>query len=96
MYQRVEDYDPQGFGVAAMSAIEHRAVDIKGKALGCRVYKLLGGAHRDFLRLTPRAFISPAKAATTFSLPSKKPDKLKALGIQGHQDENRAPRAEEL
>ena len=53
MYQRIEDYAPQGFGVAALSAIDIACWDIKGKALNMPVYKLLGGAHRAFV--TPYA-----------------------------------------
>lgn len=50
MYQRVEDYDPQGFGVAGISAIDIALWDIIGKALNRPVYELLGGAHRKSFR----------------------------------------------
>jgi D-galactarolactone cycloisomerase len=50
MYQRVEDYDPQGFGVAGISAIDIALWDIMGKALNRPVYQLLGGAHRKTVR----------------------------------------------
>jgi D-galactarolactone cycloisomerase len=50
MYQRVEDYDPQGFAVAAISAVDIALWDIRGKAEGRPVYELLGGAHRTDLR----------------------------------------------
>ena len=50
MYQRVEDYDPQGFGVAGISAIDIALWDIMGKTLNRPVYQLLGGAHRKTVR----------------------------------------------
>lgn len=50
MYQRIEDYDPQGFAVAAISAIDIALWDIIGKAQGLPVYELLGGAHRTELQ----------------------------------------------
>lgn len=50
MYQRIEDYDPQGFGVAAMSAVDIALWDIMGKAQNRPVYELLGGAHRQELQ----------------------------------------------
>ncbi len=53
MYQRIEDYAPQGFGVAAISAIDIALWDIKGKDAGLPIYKLLGGAHRRYV--TPYA-----------------------------------------
>ncbi|MGV9800562.1 mandelate racemase/muconate lactonizing enzyme family protein [Mycobacterium sp. NPDC003449] len=50
MHQRVEDYDPQGFGIAGLSAIDIALWDLKGQAAGVPVYALLGGAHRTTLR----------------------------------------------
>jgi D-galactarolactone cycloisomerase len=50
MYQRLEDYDPQGFGTCGMSAIDMALWDILGKAYNCPVFKLLGGAHRKIFR----------------------------------------------
>jgi D-galactarolactone cycloisomerase len=50
MYQRVEDYDPQGFAVAAMSAIDIALWDAFGKVTGQPVHRLLGGAHRTWLQ----------------------------------------------
>lgn len=46
MYQRIEDYDPQGFGVAAISAVDTALWDAFGKLVGQPIHRLLGGAHR--------------------------------------------------
>ena len=46
MYQRVQDYDPQGFAIAAISAVDIALWDIAGQVQGRPVYELLGGAHR--------------------------------------------------
>ncbi len=83
MYQRIEDYAPQGFGVAAISAIDIALWDIKGKKFGVPVYKLLGGAFRS--EVTPYAtglyftfeegdFITPAVEEAV---------KYKELGFKG-------------
>lgn len=96
MYQRLEDYAPRGFGVAAMSAIDTALWDIKGKSVNLPVYKLLGGAHRDFL--TPYAtglyftsesgdFITPAVEEALY---------YKSLGFKGVKMKIALPRAEEF
>lgn len=96
MYQRIEDYAPQGFGVAAISAIDIALWDIKGKFFGLPVYKLLGGAHR--LSLTPYAtglyfteedgdFITPAVSEAI---------KYKEMGFKGIKMKIALNRKEEL
>lgn len=83
MYQRLEDYAPQGFGIAAMSAIDIAFWDIKGKALNVPVYKLLGGAHRSFV--TPYATgLYFTKEEGDFITPSvEEALRYKELGFKG-------------
>jgi galactonate dehydratase len=50
MYQGLR-YPPGAVSLAAMSGIEHTLWDIAGKAVGLPVYKLLGGAVRDKVRV---------------------------------------------
>lgn len=50
MYLSSMFYGRRGAAVHAMSGIDIALWDIKGKALGMPVYKLLGGAHRDKVR----------------------------------------------
>lgn len=96
MYQRIEDYAPRGFGVAAISAIDTALWDIKGKAAEVPLYKLLGGAHRTFV--TPYAtglyftkedgdFITPAVEEAL---------KYKKLGFKGIKMKIALTRKEEL
>jgi galactonate dehydratase len=44
-------FPPGSIGLAAISAVDHALWDISGKALGVPVYKLLGGAARDRVRV---------------------------------------------
>ncbi|MBV9850433.1 MAG: mandelate racemase/muconate lactonizing enzyme family protein [Armatimonadetes bacterium] len=48
----------RGAVICAMGAIDMALWDIKGKALGLPVYKLLGGAHRD--HIVPYASLQPS------------------------------------
>jgi D-galactarolactone cycloisomerase len=47
LYNRSRDQGMKGLPISALSAIDIALWDIKGKALGLPVYKLLGGAYRD-------------------------------------------------
>jgi len=47
LYNRTRDQGRKGLPISALSAIDIALWDIKGKALGLPVYKLLGGAYRD-------------------------------------------------
>ena len=47
LYNRTRDQGRKGLPISAMSAVDIALWDIKGKALGLPVYKLLGGAYRE-------------------------------------------------
>lgn len=99
MYQRVEDYDPQGFGVAAISAVDMALWDIKGKWSGLPVYKLLGGAHRKYV--TPYAtglyFKEDSDDYDVFTAPAvEEAIAYKEQGFPGIKMKIALPRAAEL
>lgn len=99
MYQRIEDYDPEGFGVAAISAIDIALWDIKGKAFNVPVYKLLGGAHREYV--TPYAtglyFTKESDDYEEFIKPAvEEAEKYKELGFKGIKIKIALPRIAEL
>ncbi|MDP6043934.1 MAG: mandelate racemase/muconate lactonizing enzyme family protein [Dehalococcoidales bacterium] len=47
LYNRTRDQGMKGMPICALSAIDIALWDIKGKALGLPIHKLLGGAYRD-------------------------------------------------
>jgi L-alanine-DL-glutamate epimerase-like enolase superfamily enzyme len=51
MYERTLYYGREGAVIQAMAGIDLALWDIKGKALQQPVWKLLGGRHRDRLRV---------------------------------------------
>jgi L-alanine-DL-glutamate epimerase-like enolase superfamily enzyme len=67
LWQRLYDMtcmnSRRGAGICAMGAIDMALWDIKGKAMGLPVYKLLGGAHRETIR--PYASLQPHAADAT-------------------------------
>lgn len=99
MYQRVEDYDPQGFGVAAMSAIDMALWDIKGKVMNMPVYKLLGGAHRSHVKpyATGLYFKKESDNLDEFVQPAvEEALYYKELGFKGIKMKIALPRKEEI
>ncbi|MHB1315953.1 MAG: mandelate racemase/muconate lactonizing enzyme family protein [Christensenellales bacterium] len=56
MYNKTRPFGQGGIAVHALSAIDIALWDIKGKALGKPIYKLLGGAYRDTVEPYVTAF----------------------------------------
>jgi len=50
MYRRTMYFGRKGAGITAMAAIDMALWDLKGKALGQPIHRLLGGKHHDKLR----------------------------------------------
>jgi D-galactarolactone cycloisomerase len=59
LYNWTRDQGQKGVTLSALSAIDIALWDIKGKALGLPVYKLLGGAYRDKARVYATGLYEP-------------------------------------
>jgi D-galactarolactone cycloisomerase len=59
LYNRTRDQGQKGLPIAALSAIDIALWDIKGKALGVPIYKLLGGAYRSRARVYATGLYEP-------------------------------------
>jgi len=59
LYNRTRDQGRKGLPVSALSAIDIALWDIKGKALGLPVHKLLGGSYRDKARVYATGLYEP-------------------------------------
>ncbi|HEY82203.1 MAG TPA: mandelate racemase/muconate lactonizing enzyme family protein [Dehalococcoidia bacterium] len=59
LYNRSRDQGMKGLPIAALSAIDIALWDIKGKALGLPVYKLMGGAYRNKARVYATGLYEP-------------------------------------
>ena len=59
LYNWTRDQGMKGVTISALSAIDIALWDIKGKALGLPVYKLLGGAYRDRARAYATGLYEP-------------------------------------
>ncbi len=59
LYNYTRDQGMKGLPICALSAIDIALWDIKGKALGFPIYKLLGGAYREKARLYATGLYEP-------------------------------------
>ena len=59
LYNWTRDQGQKGITISALSAIDIALWDIKGKALGLPVFKLLGGAYRDKARVYATGLYEP-------------------------------------
>jgi D-galactarolactone cycloisomerase len=59
LYNWTRDQGMKGVTISALSAIDVALWDIKGKALGLPIYKLLGGAYRDKARVYATGLYEP-------------------------------------
>jgi D-galactarolactone cycloisomerase len=59
LYNWTRDQGQKGVTISALSAIDIALWDIKGKALGLPIYKLLGGAYRDRARVYATGLYEP-------------------------------------
>jgi D-galactarolactone cycloisomerase len=59
LYNWTRDQGQKGVTISALSAIDIALWDIKGKALGLPVFKLLGGAYRDKARVYATGLYEP-------------------------------------
>ena len=64
LYNRTRDQGMKGLPLSALSAIDIALWDIKGKALGMPVYKLLGGAYRNKARVYATGLYEPQNVAS--------------------------------
>jgi len=64
LYNRTRDQGMKGLPISALSAIDIAFWDIKGKALGVPVYKLLGGAYRNKARVYATGLYEPQNVAS--------------------------------
>mgnify|MGYP005856186893 CR=1 FL=1 len=68
MYTQTKDYGQKGFIVGAISSLDIALWDIKGKAVGMPVYKLLGGCFRDRIKAYASGFYMSNPPQTEASL----------------------------
>jgi D-galactarolactone cycloisomerase len=59
LYNHTRDQGMKGLPICALSAVDIALWDIKGKALGLPIYKLLGGAYREKARLYATGLYEP-------------------------------------
>jgi len=64
LYNWTRDQGMKGLPISALSAVDIALWDIKGKALGLPVYKLLGGSYRDKARVYATGLYEPQNVSS--------------------------------
>ncbi|MBC7236414.1 MAG: mandelate racemase/muconate lactonizing enzyme family protein [Chloroflexi bacterium] len=85
-----------GTSVTAITAVEFALWDITGKALGAPVYQLLGGRHRERVRLYADCHAGESLESDTEARRITVRDKTKACARATHTPEAYAARAKEV
>lgn len=83
MYDWSRDGGQKGLPIAALSAIDIALWDIKGKALGVPVYKLLGGAYRRRARVYATGLYEPQNVPSVEAALVEEALGYKAAGFAG-------------
>ncbi len=83
LYNWTRDQGQKGITISALSAIDIALWDIKGKALGLPVYKLLGGAYRTKAKAYATGLYEPQNVPSIVEALVEEALGYKAQGFQG-------------